>query len=367
MHITCADESEIECAEAFQHSFTDHLLPSLKVGERASFRLANLGARYEWGAAGVAEDHYSTRAASNGYKLMVVKVNSHVAVDQGAEGLKFGHLNRYEIESAFCGALHHTLGGGPLPFADDLREAFASEGLDRIAILNDPEKVSPREKRGFAAVVNALLQSRRVAFDIRERSPRTPTLFLVVPCVTLNREGKDTEAICGVYRIDWRGERVRAEYTGLGDDPGAYRLIEDEVPMRIEDDQLGTVRPARDHRRLVLEMLLRDRGIESGEGDAPVALIPSLAGGAAARDAGGEPAEVLRRRIAMLSKRDPVPAAIVLFGLGLAGPHHLFRAHRLVRGQAGEHAAREILGEFHGAVERFSAEEAAAALRQFGG
>jgi hypothetical protein len=372
LHLTCADEAEIECAEAFQHSFTDHLLPSLKFGERASFRLANLGARYEWGAVGVADDHYSTRAASEAFKLMVIKVNSHVCVDRTDRGLRFGRMSRYDIESTFCGALHHMLGGGRLPFADHLREAFSSEGLDRVALLNDAATVNPEHRSGFAALVNARIQARRVAFDIRERHPITPTLCVVVPCVTLNRPQKDTEVVCGVYRIDWRGSDVEADYTGLGDDPSAYRLITDQGPVRVEDDNVGTIRRARDHRGLVLELWLRAQGVTPGEGDSPLALIPSLADavrGEAVEATGeaGEPAAALKRRLTTLARHDPVPSAILLFALGLAGAHHLFRAHRLARGAAGEQAARAIIGEVHDEVDRFTAEEAAQALQQLSG
>ena len=38
MLLTCSDESEHECAEAFQESFADYLLPRLKYGHRAPFR-----------------------------------------------------------------------------------------------------------------------------------------------------------------------------------------------------------------------------------------------------------------------------------------------------------------------------------------
>ena len=47
MLITCADESEHECEEAFQRGLAQYLLPSLKLGRRSAMRLANLGGRYE--------------------------------------------------------------------------------------------------------------------------------------------------------------------------------------------------------------------------------------------------------------------------------------------------------------------------------
>ena len=49
MHITCADESENECVQAFLKGFVQYVVPPLKFGERSAVRIANLGGRYEWG------------------------------------------------------------------------------------------------------------------------------------------------------------------------------------------------------------------------------------------------------------------------------------------------------------------------------
>jgi hypothetical protein len=45
-HLTCSDETEWECATAFQQGFAGPLLPPLKGDHRAAFRTANLGAQY---------------------------------------------------------------------------------------------------------------------------------------------------------------------------------------------------------------------------------------------------------------------------------------------------------------------------------
>ena len=107
----------------FQQGDNRKLHGEREFGERSVFRLANLGARYEWGAVHVAEEHYSTSAARNDFKLMVVKVNSHVCVEPKTEGHDFGRMQRYDSESTYCGALHALLAGGRLPFAGDLSEA----------------------------------------------------------------------------------------------------------------------------------------------------------------------------------------------------------------------------------------------------
>ncbi len=84
MHITCADESEHECIGAFQRGFVHYMLPPLKFAQASPFRLANLGGVYEWGAIRIAEHHYATEASHRDYKLLMVKVNAHVAATQDA-------------------------------------------------------------------------------------------------------------------------------------------------------------------------------------------------------------------------------------------------------------------------------------------
>ena len=43
LHVTCSDESERECAEAFQQGFVQYMLPSLKFARHSAFQLSNLG------------------------------------------------------------------------------------------------------------------------------------------------------------------------------------------------------------------------------------------------------------------------------------------------------------------------------------
>jgi hypothetical protein len=370
LHLTCSDESELECAEALRRSFSDHLLPVLKKGERSCFRLANLGARYEWGAAAIAEDHYATGPARRSFKLMLVKINSHVCVDRGAGGPCFGRMQRYDSESAFCGALNHLLEGGGLPCAAELAELFSSEGRDRLGALRAADRSTAETTRLFAAVLNARLQARSAMADIGDRRPKSPTLFLVLPCVTLNRRDRDTELVCGLYRADWRGDTLQADYTGLGDDPERYRLTEENGRLRVADADGFATRPARDHRETVLRVWLERQGLLSGEdaeAEDPASLVPSLTRDEAPDDAAADPAVALKRRLVELARRDPVPAAILSFRSGLAAIHHLYRAHRLARGQAGESSARRILREIHDSVDGMSAEQASEALSRISG
>ena len=83
-HITCSDESEHECADAFQQGFVRHLLPPLKFARQAAMRIATLGARYEWGAARIAEQHFRKEGSRARFKLLLVKLNAHVAYEEAS-------------------------------------------------------------------------------------------------------------------------------------------------------------------------------------------------------------------------------------------------------------------------------------------
>ncbi len=237
-HVTCSDESERECAEAFRRWFAGRLLPELKPADRAVFHTVNLGARYEWGTVRVAEEHYAVpNISARGFNLMLVKINSHVAVRDADEGLEYGWLDRYGCRSACCGALTALMKGSQLPAVRELEGLFALDGLDRLGTLLDVGRVPIERRALLAAAVNTRLQARRAAADVEEHRPRRPALFLVVPCVTINRPGPDTELVVGRYEVDWRGDAPTTKYRGLGDDPAAYRVTHQRRRVLIEDDQ----------------------------------------------------------------------------------------------------------------------------------
>jgi hypothetical protein len=235
-HVTCSDETESECADVFERLFSQVLLPPLKTERRASFRTANLGARYEPGAVHVAESHFASPEAHGSTKLVVVKTNSHVAVQLTPEGPRYGVLDRYGNESDCCAALTALVKGSTLPAVGELDGTFAAEGVDRLAMLRDPRRVAPEHLALLAAVTNARLQAARAVVDIAEHESAGPTIFLVLPCVTINRQEPDTEVLVGEYGIDATEGTPRIEYRGLGDSPAAYRVRHKHGRVVIEDD-----------------------------------------------------------------------------------------------------------------------------------
>ena len=232
--VCCSDESEVECAEQFQREFVAKMLPSLGEGKKGAFRTSNLGARYEPCSAHIAEHHYATPESRLTAKCVLIKINGHVSETTTAEGKQYGPMQRYETESSACGALHALLGGTDAPFTADLRDAFQADGKDRIAALLDPKRVEPRFRYLVAALVSARMQAERAARDVEIHYAASPTVYLIVPCVTINRYGPDGEIVCGYYVADQRGIEPKTEYIGLGDEPERYRIAYEADALRIE-------------------------------------------------------------------------------------------------------------------------------------
>ena len=222
--LTCSDESERECVESFRSIFVRNLLPELKFWSQSSFRTANLGARYESGAVSFAENHFATPESADGFKLLVVKVNSHVCVSETPNGPVFGHMDRYDRESVYCGAIHELFEQSAWPFVTELSTTFNAGGLDRLSILLDPSQIDPTRRSFLAAVVNASLQVEHMVEEIRLHTPLTPTIYLVASCVTLNRRRKDSEFVCGIHLVDSCNDEAQVGYVGVGTDPSRFNL-----------------------------------------------------------------------------------------------------------------------------------------------
>jgi len=233
--VSCSDETERECGDVFDQSLVKPLLPTLKTGVRAGFATVNLGARYEPGAIRVAEEHYALAAAHDMTKLMVVKINSHVASRDTLDGFQYGEFFRYGRLSACCGAICAMLSGAAIPAAEELAATFRQGGVDRVALLNEPELIPPAHRALAAAITNAALQAARAVEEIVAHVPEGPTIYLVLPCVTVNRPEADTEIVVGEYGVDWTGSQPQTRYRGLGADPSRYRIALDGGRLVIED------------------------------------------------------------------------------------------------------------------------------------
>lgn len=220
--INCSDESERECVETFHSVVVRPLLPKLKYWAQSSFRTVNLGARYETGSIGIAENHYATKASKRSFKLLIVKVNSHVSVTEKKGHTVFGQKNRYDKESVYCGALHALLEGADTAFTRQLHEVFSMHHIDRVGYLTQSCKKS--ERALYAAICNASLQAQLAVRDILATPSSTPTCYLVVSAVTINRcEMHDNDLVAGIHFIDEREGARKQSYHGLGSDPARYQ------------------------------------------------------------------------------------------------------------------------------------------------
>ena len=345
IHVTCADESELECVEAFQKGFAHYLLPPIKFAHRAPMRLANLGGQYERGTIRIAEQHYATSKSREGFKLLLVKINAHVGVlsadlsgpstGSPVDGsTRVGVLRRYEAESPCCGALDAVLSGSTQSFTEGLRELLSSEGLDREALLHDDSKVDPAFRLLVAALASSRLQARKTVLDIQDYSPSTPTYWLVVPCVTLNRPGRDTEIVCGHYIVDGRNQDRTPLYRGLGDDPSAYQINENVHGFVVKDEHVGSVRRGRDHRTLALEQW-QGRNPVSAVKDERLERIRSDVVADKHRDH-RHAKTMLRIALPLLAEIAPVPAAVLMFAEGAVSIRHAFRVHKRLMNWKGQ-------------------------------
>jgi len=360
MRVSCSDEAEQESIEAFQRQFVRYALPTLKFFAKAPFRVANLGGRYEWGSVRIAENHYALAEGAGDWKLMVVKVNSHVSVEHGGQGLRFGRMGRYRSESIYCGALDAALNGSDEPFARALATDLDFECVDRLAALRDPAQVEPGLRNLFVAVANARVQARRAMLDIQDYTPGSPTLYLILPCVTLNRRGHDSEILCGIYTADRRETEPHDEYCGLGSKPWEYRLLTKGSDLALSDPHLHTPRRARNHRRVV-EKEWRERRQADRKEDRRV----QAAVNEARNHEHGSPyaKAALQTLLGVLLEFSPVPAAVLLFGQGLVHIHHAGQAHRLAKEAADDHIARAMLADIQGSIEKLPEENAEHLLR----
>ena len=335
--IRCSDETEKESMDAFQRRFVDPLLPNLKLASRSSFRTASLGSRYEWGSARIAEHHYATSASARSFKLMVVKVTSHVYRESRPSAVAYGRMSRYDASSDACGALHALVAGRRLPAIDELREAFGWRGVPRLAARLVAGCVAPALRALAPAVANVRLQARAAALDICDYEPATPTHWVICAGVTINAPGLDTEVVVGLYTAV-PGEGTM-EYYGLGDDPRSYIIEHRHGRLLLGEREPFAARRVTDHRARALaawEERAVDRGSPASELGAARRALEKAHGDE-------EVARAARAALEALCRARPEEAAVRLFAGGVAPIDTCYRADRVARGAGDAAEARAIL------------------------
>jgi hypothetical protein len=356
-HITCSDETERQCIDAFARGFCGQMLPELKTFVRTPFRTSNLGARYEWNSLRVAEAHFATPASHDSFKTVVVKINGHVAATTLDGARQYGMMGRYGCASHACGALHAVLDGCEDPFADEIQEVMASEGKDRLKVLR--EQIGDDIRALTAAIVSARLQARSAVMEAQDYAPTSPTVYIIVPAVTVNQStANDTELLIGVYIVDKRQPQADELYRGLGDDPTRYEIEHRHGKVYISDDSAAINRVARNHRAMIAHAL--SKHVEAAPPPLPderTEAILAEAGMAHTLDRHAL-RTVLKGLLLALMDASPVPAAMLLFGGGVAGVYQAYRAHRIARDVSQSTEARHIIAEVHDEVDQLPPEQA---------
>jgi hypothetical protein len=110
-------------------------------------------------------------------KVLVVKIDSHVAVRDTPGGAVYGRLMRYGRDSACCGTLAMLMKGSPLPAVRELAKVFSLDGRDRLGVLRDAHRVPPEQRALLAAVVGAGCKP-------GGRRPTLPSIALTFPPTT---------------------------------------------------------------------------------------------------------------------------------------------------------------------------------------
>ncbi|MCG3136909.1 MAG: hypothetical protein HJJLKODD_00747 [Phycisphaerae bacterium] len=238
IQITCSDEAELECLKSFHERFCQYLLPDLKMFHRMAMNTANLGARYERASLWITTQHFSTGDNPNQPLVIVARINSHVGKENTPEGLRFGLLHRYGQESTACGALNILLQGqSNAEYIHELEEQLRMDNLDRIALLRDPNKVCPEYRSLYAAITNAVIQSRRVLHDAETLDLHRQTSFLILASVTLNSTAPDTDLVCGYHHLQVTPAGRQHTYHGLGDNPARYQLTQRDGKLLVFENQ----------------------------------------------------------------------------------------------------------------------------------
>lgn len=341
LHVTCSDGLEKKANKSYLDTVVRDLT---NAGERdwAPLRTANLGARYEWASGPVAFSHFRGAGSS----AALIKINTHVGVEHTGAEPAFGFYDRGGRRSATCGALSMLLAGMDEPFIHELEELFASGGLDRLALLRDPEVTEPELAPLLAAVLQARLQARRALLDNVETANDGlpgPDRLLIVAAVTINQKQSDHELLVGFYA----GERNPAgrlvmTWCGLPDDPRELRCERHHSGIRISADFQATrrARGAYDHRSLIAEdYQAREAPCLSGQASAALEELHQKL---------NDPAHpwtglAIKGSALALGELLPIPALLALFAGGALEVNHAFKLSRIAHGQAKPHEVDALL------------------------
>mgnify|MGYP006935323717 CR=1 FL=1 len=373
LQVTCSDGRERETMEAFRSVVVREFAPG-ESSTRAPLRTVNLGGRYEWGAAPLALGHYCAPGDTN--VLHMVKLSSHVASWPGEDGPTFGVLERGGSPSTCCGALTHYLAGGAGSFIEELALSFASEGLDRTALLRDPAVVKPELQQVFAALVHARLQARRAMLDVLG-APRVADRVLVLASTSINHPSHNTELVVGYYAAERDDAgHMHVTWTGFGDDPRqmTIELTNRGVHVKqLDAEGRASVPGTRQARGPVEHRFLPGRTwLANNEHPEPTPTVRAAVTTAvhSLEDKLNDPEHPVRSVaikgvVLAMAETMAVPALLTLFAAGALDLHHAWRVERIAFGQADAAEAQTLLNRAIEGLDTLDAETSERVIRSF--
>lgn len=365
LHVTCSDEREKECADDFVSTVVRELGAGT-FSRRAPMRTANLGARYEWGAAPLATDHFNASGTEG--SLLIIKTSAHVGYVERTHEREYGMVEREHNTSTACGALGCLLDSVSQPFTHELELLFHSENVDRLGMLRDSTVVPDKYRPLVASLMNARLQAREALLDVGEAARRNPeqapSQVLIVSSVSMNRPGADNELLVGFYS----GVRDAAApcgltftWTGLPSDPSALHVNHRTASLVVTHDGPPTrwARGPKAHRDLPLAHLRAapsepaPAAVHSAVDDAVQAIQSDLAN---QKKPGAKLA--LAGAAVVIGEVMPIAGLALLFSSGAIKLHYAWRVHRVTSGHATEDEARALFAEVADNMDELSEAEA---------
>jgi len=221
-----------------------------------------------------------------------------------------------------------------------LEDLLRFDGLDRKALLLEPDRFPPEHLDLIAAMVLARCQARLAALEAAALSDRAHA-GLLVSCGVGLASGR--VLMGGAYWFGPRPPGAPAEWLGVGDDPSRYRIESKDGQWRLLEDGDLEIVPARDHRariRGLLEHLDRfDRFDPAGDD----------------RTRGTATAAGLKISLRVRAQGAPVQTVMRLLGAGFLELRQMiwFSTAELTACKVGR--ARELLRGFEAEIDRLDA------------
>lgn len=241
-----------------------------------------------------------------------------------------------------CRFVRRWLSCDPEPLFTELRDLLCFDGLDRRAMLLDPEQVAEADRDLCAAMVVARLQARSAALEAGGIDPSLQRLFLIPFGVALHEEQEPWELLGGAYLVDCREGICSTRFLGVGDDPSRYQVGGDGMRPTLRDEGAEVVREAHDHRMRIARLQEQMDW-------------PDLSSDQRVLGVGG--AVGIKLRLRVLAQTAPIQTVMRLLGAGFVDIRQMVWFSSGTASASLARRAREVLLEVERQVDRLNSAE----------